>query len=96
MLICCEKITQFRQYMIENEKSSATVEKYVRDVAAFAKWLCGEKITKIKMLEYKKTLTEKYAPASVNSAIASLNCFFDFVNQSQLKIKGLKILRKIF
>ena len=38
------KIEKFKAWLIENEKSRATVEKYVRDVKAFTAE-CGE-ITK--------------------------------------------------
>ena len=37
-----ELINKFRQYLIEEEKATATVEKYIRDINVFAAWL-GEK-----------------------------------------------------
>lgn len=89
-------IEMFENYLVENEKASATVEKYVRDVGMFFDWLRKEDVSKAKVLEYKKILVEKYSPASVNAAIASLNCFFDFAHKGEMKIRGLKIQRKIF
>lgn len=59
-------------------------------------WLTSREITKILTLEYKKELCEKYAPASVNAAISSLNSFFEFAGWHDIRIKALKIQRQIF
>ncbi len=91
-----ESILKFKEYLLEEEKSENTTEKYVRDVTFFMKWLCGRALTKALTLEYKKELCEKYAPASVNAAISSLNCFFGFMNRHDIRIKALKIQRRIF
>jgi len=70
-----ELIHSFKEYLIEEEKSENTIEKYIRDITFFVAWLFGQEVTKILALEYKKELCEKYAPASVNSEISSLNSF---------------------
>ena len=38
-LITCESVRVFTQFLIDEEKSSATVQKYVRDVFCFIDWL---------------------------------------------------------
>ena len=48
------------------------------------------------MLEYKAEIVEKYAPASVNSILASLNSFFNQNELYGLRIKNLKIQKRIF
>ena len=45
------RIHNFREYLIHEEKSKATVEKYVRDVTAFAAWLGSAALNKMKVLE---------------------------------------------
>ena len=91
-----ELIESFKNYLIEEEKSENTVEKYIRDISFFMAWVCGREVTKLLALEYKKELCEKYAPASVNAAISSLNSFFTFVEWYDIRIKALKIQRQIF
>ncbi len=91
-----EFITSFKNYLIEEEKSENTIEKYIRDITFFMTWLCGREVTKILALEYKKELCEKYAPASVNAAISSLNSFFAYMEWHDIRIKALKIQRQIF
>ena len=36
-----KQIQKFRKYFVNEEKSNATIEKYIRDVTAFVKWLGG-------------------------------------------------------
>jgi len=91
-----ELIQSFKTYLIEEEKSENTIEKYIRDVTFFMAWLCEQEVTKILALDYKKELCEKYAPNSVNAAISSLNSFFGFMEWHDIRIKALKIQRRIF
>lgn len=91
-----ELIQKFKTHLIEEEKSPATLEKYIRDVVAFVTWLCGREIDKYIVLEYKTILKDSYAPTSVNSILSSLNSFFDFNEWYGLKVKTIKIQRKIF
>ena len=94
--IANETVKKFEHYLHENEKAPATIGKYIADVKAFADFLNSESISKEKLVEYKRTLIEKYAPASVNAAIASINCFLKFIGLQNLCVKSLKIQRRIF
>lgn len=96
MTITQEIIEKFKHYLIEEEKSSATLEKYIRDVTVFFSWLAGAEIDKIVVLRYKEYLTLRYAPASVNSVLSSLNSFFEYNDWHCLKVKMLKIQKQIF
>lgn len=89
-------VRDFNRSLIENEKSESTICQYTRDVNAFVAFLNGDGLTKEKVTEYKKILIEKYAPASVNAAIASINSFLDFLGLHNMRLKSLKIQRKIF
>lgn len=89
-------IAKFKEYLICEEKSQATVDKYIRDVIFFMNWLKGESVSKAMVLKYKQELTEKYAPASVNAALSSLNSFFIYNEWYDCKVKALKIQRQIF
>ena len=89
-------IKKFREYLIDEEKSKATVEKYIRDITAFGLWLGSEELCKSKVMEYKEYLIGSYAPASVNSILSSLNSFFGYNGKYDLKVKALKIQKQIF
>ena len=95
-IITNEMITKFKNYLICEEKSKATIEKYVHDVAVFAEFMHGDELCKETILEYKADLTQKYAPKSVNSILSSLNSFFTWIGWHDCKVKTLKIRRQIF
>ena len=54
-----ETIQLFYQYLIQEEKSAATVEKYLRDVRAFSVYAGNVNVTKVLMMSYKKYLQVK-------------------------------------
>lgn len=96
MTIANEKILEFRDSLIADEKAQATVEKYLRDVRVFSAWLDDAELTKQKVLEYKENLKENYATASINSVISSLNSFFCFVQIPTLCIKTVRVQKQLF
>lgn len=91
-----ETVEKFTIYLYEEEKSTNTIEKYLRDIRFFREWIGTSTLNKSAVLEYKKLLCEKYAPKSVNSILSSLNALFAFMNWYELKVKLLKIQRRIF
>ena len=91
-----ELIQKFKGYLIDEEKSSSTLEKYIRDITVFMEWCKETELSKSVVLEYKQDIVEKYAPASVNSILSSLNSFFAYNEWYDLKVKALKIQRQIF
>ena len=74
-----EAVEGFRLFLYEEEKSGNTIEKYMRDIRFFKKWLGSRELEKADVLEYKKELCEKYAPKSVNSILSSLNALFMYM-----------------
>lgn len=74
MLVCYEKV------LIEEEKSQATIEKYMRDVRKFFQYVeeMGKKegITKEIVLSYKRSLIEEYAPFQCKFYVSVTQSFF--------------------
>lgn len=89
-------IESFQRYLISEEKSSATLEKYSRDIKVFSTWIGGRELDKELVLHYKQYLTKKYSPASVNSMLSSINSFFTYTEWFDLKVKTLKMQRRLF
>ncbi len=89
-------ITTFKEHLILEERSTATVEKYIRDLKAFAEFIGGAEMTKETVISYKRQLQEKYKARSVNSVLASLNCFFGFLGRYELKVKAIKLQKQIY
>lgn len=87
---------KFKSFLIEEEKSKATLEKYMRDIKAFYAWASDKELTKLCVLNYKEFLTEKYAVASVNSMLSSINSFFAYLEWYELRVKTIKVQKQIF
>ena len=89
-------ITNYVDYLRAEERSSGTIEKYLRDIRAFSIWLQGRAVTKECLTGWKEYLLEQhYAPVTINSMLAALNGLFRFLGW-EYHIKFLKIQRKIF
>lgn len=90
-------IKEFEQHLIQEEKSSITIEKYIRDVHRFRKYANQQIVTKELVISYKKNLSNLgYAVRSINSMLASLNCFLAWNGQADCKVKSVKTQRQIY
>lgn len=89
-------IAEFREHLILEERSEATVEKYIMDVTAFSAFANGGEISKKMVIAYKKHLQGNYAVRSVNSMLASINSLFAFLGWHDLKVKSIKLQQQIY
>lgn len=55
-IITEELVAGFVRYLLMEEKSRATQQKYVRDVQAFRRYAAGSTVTKELVISYKKPL----------------------------------------
>ena len=90
------EIRRFKQHLIAEEKSAATMEKYLRDIRGFYAYLAGQPIGKERAIAYKEHLMARYAPASVNSMLIAINRFLRFIGLPDCCVRLLKIQRQIF
>ena len=90
------EIAEFKNHLTLEERSAATIEKYIRDVSAFAVYAQEAAITKETVIGYKKHLQERYAVRSVNAMLAGLNGFFAFHGWHDLKVKTLKLQQQVY
>lgn len=92
-----KNIKNFGLYLQTEEKSRATIDKYLRDVRAFKLYVSDSKITKDTVIAYKsKLLAENYAIRSINSMLASLNSLFFFLGWLDCRVKAMKLQRQIY
>ncbi|MGM9890407.1 MAG: tyrosine-type recombinase/integrase [Floccifex porci] len=92
-----KNIIEFNNYLIEDEKSKATIEKYIRDIKTFYKFIQNQPVTKEIVMSYKKYLRDQgYAVRSINSMLASFNSFLDYFQLSNCKVKCLKLQKEVF
>lgn len=90
------KLRRFERYLRNEERSAATIEKYMHDVRVFAEFAGDTEISKEVILAYKAKLSENYAVSSANSMIAALNSFLRFCGWHNLCVKQFKVQRTIY
>ena len=96
-MITNRKLAEFGQYLREEEYGKATMEKYLREVGYFCRWLENRKVDKKITVEFKNDLQEKgYAPSTINGKLSALNAFFRFAGWEECRVKFLRIQRQIF
>lgn len=96
MQITKQHIKDYKNYLYEEEKSQATIEKYIRDIYKFYESLEEGIISKEALISYKQKLIIKYQLASINSMLISIHGFLDYIELSEYKVKLLKIQKKTF
>lgn len=87
-----EKIRDFEKALTERERAERTVQKYTSDLEKLAKFAGDSPLDKGLLVGFKKAMIKKYSPSSVNTIIAAVNSFLDFMGQSGM----LKIQRRAF
>ena len=90
------ELQAFEAHLHQNEKSPATIEKYLRDVRAFLRWLDGRGITKERTVCYKEVLSERYKAASVNAMLSGVNSYLSFLGHADCRVKPLPVQRSFF
>lgn len=92
-----ESIKEFAAYLRREEKSAATVEKYLRDVRNFTAFVGDGEITKELVLAWKQELVRQgYAVRSINSMLASVNSFLSFLGLGHCKVKNIRTQRQTY
>ena len=90
-------IAAFTQFLRQEERAPATVEKYLRDVRAFVSWLDGRLVTKQLAAEWKThLLSQGLLPATVNGKVSAINGLFRFLGWEDCRVKFLKLQRRAF
>ncbi len=91
-----ETIKTFKDEMYFNEKSEATISKYVSIIQRLAEFLDGEEVTKSSILRYRDKLQETLKPQTVNGAVSAINAFLEFCGWKEAQVKLLKVQRQAF
>lgn len=88
---------EYRKYLVNMEKSIATIDKYMRDIRTFEAWMGEDRqITKEKTIAYKAWLLEHYETSSVNSMLVALNSFLSWLGDFQDRIRTVKVQQQMF
>ena len=92
-----KQLTGFERHLRLEEREPGTIEKYLRDIRAFAVWLEEKPLDKEAAVAWKEhLLASGYAPSTINSMLVALNRFFRFQHRDELRVKTIRVQRRIF
>lgn len=93
-----KNLMEYQEHLYEEEKSSATIQKYLCDLKKLQAYAGEKELTKKGMIEYKEMLKDshKYRLSSINSFLVAANRFFEYMGWYELKIKTFRIQKEAF
>lgn len=96
------RLEQFHDYLVKEERASATITKYLHDVNIFYEYAAArgnepeaEHVTKELVIEFKNWLLQQYHVRSVNSMLAALNSFLRFAGRNECRVKLVKVQKQM-
>lgn len=98
LCITSELLENYENYLYEEEKSPATIQKYMRDLSKLSSFADGREISKQLVIEYKQHLRDagEYKTSSINSFLVAANRFFEYMDCYELKVKTFKMQKETF
>lgn len=88
----------YQAYLYEEEKSEATVQKYLRDIRAFKSYLKARPVAgRETVIDYKQWLeSQGYAVSSINSMLVAINGLLAFLGRPAWRVHLLRQQRDAF
>lgn len=83
------KAEEFREWLIENERSENTINNYMESVKQF--FALYPEVTKKNMIDFKQQKLEKYSPKTAANRCIGMNQYCEFVGKPECKVKSIKI-----
>ena len=97
VLLTEERIEQFCTALLRRERSAGTAMQYRRGLIDLLRFLREDgRMERERLLAWKEELAAEKAVSTVNSMIAALNAFLDFIGAGHLKLKSLRCQRRSF
>lgn len=97
MSITKEALQNFSLRLRHDGRSPGTIEKYLRDIRAFAAWLDGRTLNRENADGWRDHLLRSgYAPVTINSMLSAVNRFLKFSGREDCRIRFLRVQRKAF
>ena len=92
-----ERLQAFEQHLAAEERTRATIEKYLRDARAFERYAGEREWTKELILSWKQSLIDRgLAARSINSMLASLNAYLRFLGREPCRVRYLRLQREVY
>lgn len=84
-----KQVEEFREYLLENERSTNTIDNYLRSVKIFFDRY--DEVNKSNMIDFKKWQLEKWTPKTAHNRVVAMNQYCIFLGKKEWCVKGIKI-----
>lgn len=84
-----QNLEEFREHLIENERSKNTVDNYMCAVKHF--FSVFDEVTKKNMIEFKRTQIAERSPKTAANRCIAMNQYCEFIGKPECKVKSIKI-----
>lgn len=84
-----EKREDFKQYLMDMERSPNTIDSYIRSVDIFFQRY--QEVSKKNLLDFKSWQLEKWKPKTAHNRVVAMNQYCRFLGCPELCVKGIKI-----
>lgn len=91
-----ETLAAFARQLGEEERSPATLEKYLREVRQFAAFLGGREVTRELAAAWREELSARQSPATVNGKLTALDRLLASLGWEDCRVKHLRVQRQLF
>ena len=91
LIITQALLRRYEGRLRDEEKSAATVDKYMREARRFARYAGAREANKGVVLAYKSELGRAYPPKSANSMLAALNSLLRFAGRNDLSVRQFRL-----
>lgn len=93
-----EILEQYRAHLYKEEKSAATIDKYMCDLKKLQVFAGERELSKFLVIAYKESLRKegRYKTSSINSFLVAANRLFEYQGWYDLRIKTFKIQKELF
>ena len=89
------RIAAYMEYLRQEERAAATIEKYRRDTEEFSLFLAGRGASKELAVKWKERLTERgLTAATVNGKLSAVNGLFRFLGWEECRVRFLRYPRR--
>lgn len=92
-----DQMDAYGKFLAQEERAPATIEKYLRDIRAFALWAEGRPVTRELTAGWKEALlSQGRSPATVNAKLSALSGLLRFLGWEDCRVKFLKLQKRAF
>lgn len=91
-----QEIEGFCSWLLESERSAATIQKYKRTIQELKQFIGNQPLTKTLLLSFREELRKTRKAQTINVKLCAINAFLEYRKLPELKMKLLRVQHRAF